>query len=81
MKHPLREIREAKKLTQSQCGQLLGMSGQVISQIERGSWNASDNQLTKIAVGFGLMPLEFIDKVKKYLKARQAELKKEVLTN
>ena len=81
MEHPLKEIRLEKKLTQSQCGQVLNVSGQIVSQIENGSYNPGNEILTKIALIFELNPNDFIKSVQKYLTSRQRELRKQIATN
>ncbi len=81
MSHPLKEIRLVKKLTQSQCGQVLNVSGQIVSQIENGSYNPGNETLTKIALTFELRPDDFIKSVEQYLVSRQRELKKQIASN
>lgn len=81
MSHPLKEIRLVKKLTQSQCGRVLDLSGQIISQIENGSYNPGTEILTKIALTFELNPGDFIKRVEKYLASRRRELKKQIASN
>jgi len=81
MEHPLKEIRLVKKLTQSQCGRVLDVSGQIVSQIENGSYNPGTEILTKIALTFELNPSDFIKSVEQYLVSRQRELKKQIASN
>lgn len=81
MEHPLKETRLSKKLTQSECGLVLGMSGQIVSQIERGSYNPSNKILTEIALAFDLVPLDFIASVRKFITSRRQELKKQIVSS
>ncbi|GAH85829.1 unnamed protein product [marine sediment metagenome] len=81
MSHPLKEIRLVKKLTQSQCGRVLNVSGQIVSQIENGSYNPGNEILTKIALTFGLDPGDFIKSVEQYLVSRRRALKKQIASS
>lgn len=81
MSHPLKEIRLVKKLTQSQCGRVLNVSGQIVSQIENGSYNPGNEILAKIALTFELDPGNFIKSVEQYLVSRRRALKKQIASS
>ena len=54
MDNDVRELREARGLTQAQLGQALGVSRQSVNSIEKGKYDPSRPRAIAIARSFGL---------------------------
>jgi putative transcriptional regulator len=61
MKNRVRELREAKGLSQSKLADAMGVSQTIVSRIEKGSQALSDEQMIQIAGVFDVHPVELID--------------------
>lgn len=74
----IKNIRKKYKLTQAQFGKILGISNQMISKLETGKVNASENIVKKIIKEFPL-EIQNFNKEKIYTKTSLKEIEKNVV--
>ncbi len=56
----LRELRDARNLTQEELAERAGMDVTYLSDLERGKWNPSLAKLVDLASGLGIHPSELL---------------------
>lgn len=61
MKNRVRELREAKGLSQATLANAMGVTQTIVSRIEIGKQSLSEVQMAQIAVELGVHPAELID--------------------
>jgi len=56
----IKEFRKIKKLTQTQLSEIVGISQNYLSEIERGKWDIKLDLLIKISKALGVNPSKLI---------------------
>ncbi len=68
--HRLRELREARELTQEQLADRVGYNGKYISEVERGTRDVPLSTLARIATGLDLLPGDLLPRSKEEMVDR-----------